>query len=168
MQTAIATSKLCYSRFFIYKVHIRNTGGQNERKRRWCDQKNGYNTTSKGVSEIRHVSKNTQQLSKWKIFRFMQADLNQVYLLLVSMYIQFLCLINLIRIITKYMRKRTQGLFFEYLGAYIHGYKNLLKVFFGLHRLTPIIGESVFFYIFLEITFQSCFFKGKKMHIFFS
>ena len=37
--------------FFIYKVHIRNTGGQNERKRRWCDQKNGYNTTSKGVSE---------------------------------------------------------------------------------------------------------------------
>ena len=57
--------------FFIYKVHIRNTGGQNERKRRWCDQKNGYNTTSKGVSEIRHVSKNTQQLSKWKIFRFM-------------------------------------------------------------------------------------------------
>ena len=95
MQTAIATSKLCYSRFFIYKVHIRNTGGQNERKRRWCDQKNGYNTTSKGVSEIRHVSKNTQQLSKW-------------------------------------------------------------------NRLTPIIGESVFFYIFLGITFQSFFLKEKK------
>ena len=39
--------------------------------------------------------------------------------------------------------------------------------FFGLHCLTsPIIGESVFFYIFLEITFQSCFLKEKKMHIF--